>query len=151
MQKIKTVFMIVVSMAVGWNLKGFVVAVKNRAHNIQTTQDAKPAEPTTHFTVSKTAVSTKTADLDQLFTQIRIVPFFEDSQAAGMKILSVASGSLFDELGFKRGDIVRKINDQLVSMENGMLLFQNLKTTKQIDVLIERGSDEQLFRYEIQD
>jgi len=146
MGKIKTVFLIVVSMACGWYLRGFVVAITNRTASIQMEKSLSPAK---RQSISRSRLRTEAANIDQLLSKIRIVPYFANGVSAGLKILMVQSPSIFEELGLKRGDILQKINNEPISIENGVTTFEKLKAANLLDLQISRAGFSQTLSYEI--
>jgi general secretion pathway protein C len=89
------------------------------------------------------------SNLDRLYTEIRIVPNFKDGKPAGMKVLAIKPGSLFSKLGLQRGDILEKINGQVLDIKSGMQLFGQLKNQKKLKVEVVRRGESQTMEYEI--
>ena len=88
-------------------------------------------------------------NLDQLYTQIRIVPNFRGGQPAGMKVLAVKPGSIFGKLGIKRGDILERINGLELDIKRGMELFGQLKDQKDLRIDLVRRGQNKTMEYEI--
>ena len=91
----------------------------------------------------------QSANLDKLYTQIRAVPHFKDGKPAGLKLLSIKSGSVFSKLGLQRGDILMKINDTDLDIKKGLEIFNQLKTENSIKIDVERKGATQTLNYEI--
>lgn len=90
--------------------------------------------------ITRAEVDAAVADLPTLFTQIRVVPFFKDGKGAGFKVLTVKAGSLFAKLGFRRGDVVKEVDGQVLDIRNAMTIFTTLHDAhaKSFKVLLER-------------
>lgn len=88
-------------------------------------------------------------NLDKLMTEIRIVPNFKGGQPAGMKVLSVKPGSVLTKLGIKRGDILERVNGEILDMRQGMNLFGQMKDMKNFNLDVMRGGKSQTLEYEI--
>lgn len=73
-----------------------------------------------------------------LYTSIRAVPHFKNGQAVGFKLISISRGSLWEKIGLKRGDILVKINDNVLNIESGLESLKNLKDEKNFVLTIER-------------
>lgn len=73
-------------------------------------------------------------DMNQVYTQIRAVPFFANGEPKGFKILSLKNGTVFDKTGFQRGDIVLSFNGQDLNMQNAMKLFKDVRDPQIIKV-----------------
>ena len=88
-------------------------------------------------------------NLDKLYTEIRIVPNFKNGKAAGMKVLSVKPGSIFNKLGLRRGDILEQINGLELDIKSGMALFAQLKDAKNLTIDLKRKGQKKSLEYEI--
>ena len=85
-----------------------------------------------------------------LLTQARAVPYFRDGRAAGLRLFAVKSGSLYEKLGLKNGDILKTINgSSLADLSQAMQLFEKLKSERSIGITLERNSEDKEFKYEI--
>jgi general secretion pathway protein C len=102
------------------------------------------------FLVDRAEINNAIESLDQLFTQVRAVPQFKDGKAAGLKLLSIRSGSLFAKLGLRRNDILEQINGQPVDMKRGVEIFGQLKDANQISIDLVRDGKKTTLQYEIQ-
>ncbi len=102
-----------------------------------------------HITVDQKELDESMQHLDQLMTEIRIVPNFKDGRPAGMKVLSVKPGSVIGKLGIQRGDILEKVNGQELDIKRGMELFTQMKDVKNFSLEISRRGKNQTFEYDI--
>ncbi len=84
------------------------------------------------------------ANLDRLYSEIRIVP-----SPKGLKLLSVKPGSIVSKLGVRRGDVLEKINGSDFNMQKGMELFSQLKDMKNFTVDLVREGQNKTIQYEI--
>lgn len=101
------------------------------------------------FTIPRSVIEDATSKMEQLYTDIRAVPYFEEGSPKGFKLLSVKKGSLFDRLGLRRGDILKTINGSVLSLESGMKLFQDLKDESNLILDIDRRGVAKTLNYEI--
>ncbi|HCC24189.1 MAG TPA: hypothetical protein DEP85_01575 [Holosporales bacterium] len=101
------------------------------------------------FVIDRAEIDNAIANLDKLYTQIRAVPHFKDGKPAGLKLLSIKSGSVFSKLGLQRGDILMKINDTDLDIKKGLEIFNQLKTENSIKIDVERKGATQTLNYEI--
>ena len=62
------------------------------------------------YLIDRSEVDEALENMSQLFTQIRAVPHFEGGQSTGFRLFAIRSGSLFDKIGLKNGDIIQEIN-----------------------------------------
>ena len=108
------------------------------------------ADGDTKFTVKRTDIESAMENLDQLFTQIRAVPYTKDGKMSGLKLLSVKGDSLFAKLGLKRGDVLEKINGKELDVQQGMALFNSLKSENKINLELIRRGKPQTLEYDVQ-
>lgn len=103
------------------------------------------------FTIAQAELDAALSNLDQLYTQIRVVPNFDkDGKADGMKILTVKPGSVFSKLGLRRGDVLHRINGQELDIKNGFQMFTQLREQKHFSVDLERGTKAESYDYDVQ-
>lgn len=104
----------------------------------------------TEFEVEQEDVDNALADLPTLLSQARAVPYFRNGKSIGMRLFAIRQGSLYDKLGLKNGDIIRKVNGENVSDPTQALqVFNLLKDDKSINVTVERRGGEQTLNYNI--
>lgn len=103
----------------------------------------------TKFTIQKSEIDAAMGNLDQLFTQIRAVPYTKDGKASGMKLLSVKPDSIFSKLGLKRGDVLQKINGKELNIQEGLSLFNTLKDETHLSLDILRRGKAQTMEYDV--
>ena len=96
----------------------------------------------TEFTVPEDEVTQALANLPQLLSQARAVPYFRNGQSIGMRLFAIRTGSLYEKLGLKNGDIVTAVNDSSLSDPTQALkLFEQLKSQRSIAVKLERNGE----------
>ena len=98
----------------------------------------------------RTDIESAMENLDQLFTQIRAVPYTKDGKISVLKLLSVKGDSLFAKLGLKRGDVLEKINGKELDVQQGMALFNSLKSENKINLELIRRGKPQTLEYDVQ-
>jgi general secretion pathway protein C len=91
------------------------------------------------------------SDLNQLMQQARIRPYLEASKPAGFLMSDIKPGSIFAKMGLRNGDVVQKINDQVISSpEQAIELYQGLMGGGEIALEIKRGQKTEKINYEVQ-
>lgn len=89
-------------------------------------------------------------NLPLLLTQARAVPYFADGQAVGLRLFAIKSGSLYEKIGLRNGDVLKSVNgNSLADMSQAMQLFERLKTERSISLTIERNREQKELRYQI--
>jgi general secretion pathway protein C len=102
------------------------------------------------FTVSEDELSAALANLPQLLSQARAVPYFRNGQSIGMRLFAIRTGSMYEKLGLKNGDIVLAVNDNSLSdPAQALKLFEQLKSEHSINVKLERNSQVMDMHYSI--
>ena len=89
-------------------------------------------------------------NLPLLLTQARAVPYFKDGRAIGLRLFAIKTGSLYEKIGLKNGDILKSINgNSLGDITQAVKLFEKLREERSIALVLERNRSEQTIRYEI--
>jgi general secretion pathway protein C len=102
------------------------------------------------FVVDETEVENALGNINQLLTQIRVVPNFQDGKPDGFKVFAIKPDSIFAKVGLKNGDVIRKVNDNDISSpEKALQIFQELRNEKNLSIEISRRGQTQNFSYEI--
>ena len=102
------------------------------------------------FSLDEETVTQLTTNINQFMTQVRIIPYFEGNKSAGYRVAAIRPGSAFDQLAFRGGDIIQRINNlDLSSPEKLYTIFQNLKDEKRVTVDILRQGQKSSLTYEI--
>ena len=97
--------------------------------------------------VEKTAINA-----NQILTQVRIRPHFVSGVSEGYWVGNIQPGSIIEEMGFRNGDIVKRVNGQDVdSPEKIFQLYQEIRKTGLVVIDVERGNQIKTLTYEIRD
>lgn len=102
------------------------------------------------YSLDEASVTQLTENINQYMTQVRIIPYFEGNRSAGYRVASIRPGSAFEQLGFRTGDVIQRVNDvELSSPEKMYTIFQNLKDEKRVNVNVIRQGQKTTITYEI--
>jgi general secretion pathway protein C len=89
-------------------------------------------------------------NINQLLTQVRIVPNFKDGEPDGFKLLSIKRGSLIHQVGLRDGDVVKRVNGiEIDSPEKAFEVYEQVRNEPLITVDIVRGGRGRTFSYEV--
>jgi general secretion pathway protein C len=100
--------------------------------------------------VSESDVDDALSNLPVLLTQLRAVPYFKNGQAVGLRLFAIKSGSLFEKIGLKNGDILETINgNQLGDFSQALKLFEQLKSERSLRLVLERNRQPITYNYVI--
>lgn len=102
------------------------------------------------FSVPEDELNTALSNLPELLSQARAVPYFRNGQSIGMRLFAIRKSSLYEKLGLKNGDIVKTVNDNNIGDPTQALkLFEQLKSERKINVVVERGGEDKTLGYSI--
>ncbi len=102
------------------------------------------------YVVSQSELEKTLSNLNDVAMQARIVPNFEGGKANGFKIFNIKSGSIYEKIGLRNGDVIQKINGfEINSPDKAFEVYQKLKDAKAINIDINRGGSSMSFDYTI--
>lgn len=131
------------------NGKVELLTLKDPLPGLGSADNAGDAEQT-DFSISDEEVSAALANLPQLMTQARAVPYFRNGKSIGLRMFAIQMGSIYQKLGLKNGDILLAINDNdLGDPTKALTLFEQLKSERSLNVKLERESRNLDMRYTI--
>jgi general secretion pathway protein C len=101
------------------------------------------------FTVARAEVDRALSDLNNILTQARAVPNFENGQPNGYKLFQIVPGSIYQKLGIQEGDVIcgfdgQPANDPAAAFEK----LSNLKNTSHLDLCIKRSGKQSTYSYD---
>jgi len=108
----------------------------------------------TYYRIEKSAIEEALGNLNDIVTQARLVPNFtgegEERTINGFRIFRIKPGSVFEKLGLRNGDVIRKINGvEMDSIERGFELLRQLRFEREFEIEVKRGTREMTLNYEI--
>ena len=104
------------------------------------------------FAISRANLLRYTNDLSSVLMQARAVPNRDAStgEINGFRILDMQPGSIYEQLGLQRMDVIKGVNGEPVdSVQKAMELYNTLKNGNQVKMQIERGGRTDTFTYDI--
>jgi general secretion pathway protein C len=104
------------------------------------------------FTLSRATLVKYTNDLSSILMQARAVPNRDPNtgEINGFRILDMQPGSIYEELGLQRMDVIKGVNGEPVdSIQKAMEMYNTLKNGSQVKMQIERGGKVDTFTYDI--
>ncbi len=107
---------------------------------------------TNKFTISRANLLKYTNDLSSVLMQARAVPNRDPNtgEINGFRVLDMQPGSIYEQLGFQRMDVIRGVNGEPVdSIQKAMEMYNTLKNGSQVNMQIERGGKVDTFTYDI--
>ncbi|MFO0415992.1 MAG: type II secretion system protein N [Pseudomonadota bacterium] len=102
------------------------------------------------FVVEEAELDKGLENLPLLLTQARAVPYFKDGRSIGLRLFAIKTGSLYEKVGLKNGDILKNINgNSLGDISQALKLFEQLKQERSITLILERDKQDREFKYTI--
>jgi type II secretion system protein C len=104
----------------------------------------------TEIVVDRSEVDKAMKNINKLLMEARAVPYREQGQMAGFRLLGIKSDSLFRKLGAKNGDVIQEVNGvQIKDPATAMQLYQQLQTNDKFDIKVKRGGEDKTFTVNI--
>lgn len=107
------------------------------------------------FTMRRSDITKYTSDLGSILQQARMVPNVAPGSGGrvdGFRFVAIQPNSIYEKLGFKPMDIIKKVNGEEVnSPTKAMELYNALRSEGRIQLSVERNGREETFRYDITD
>ena len=102
--------------------------------------------------IPRSLVDEAIANANQILRQVRIKPHFVSGISEGYWIGNIQPGSIIEEIGFQNGDIVKKLNGEVLdSPEKIFRAYQQVQETGVVSVDVERDGRILSLTYEIRD
>jgi general secretion pathway protein C len=104
------------------------------------------------FTISRSNLLKYTNDLSSVLMQARAVPNRDPNtgEINGFRILDMQPGSIYEQLGLQRMDVIKGVNGEPVdSIQKAMEMYNTLKNGSQVKLQIERGGKTDTFTYNV--
>jgi general secretion pathway protein C len=102
------------------------------------------------YEIAKEEVDKAFENLGQLFTQMRAVPHFEGGKAVGFRLFAIRSGSLFDKIGLRNGDVVKRINEiEMNDPSRALAMLEELRNERSLTVDVMRNRQDQTLSYHV--
>lgn len=74
----------------------------------------------------------------------------QSDKVSGFKLMEIQAGSIYETLGLKKGDIIKSYNGKPTnSVQDSMEMYNQLKTSKKINLEIIRDGKVQKLHYDI--
>jgi len=100
--------------------------------------------------MSRALLNRQMQDLPRLLTQARVMPNMVNGRGDGFVIADIVPGSLYQQAGLQNGDVLRKVNGQVISNPGqAMQLYQTLQNAPAIDLELTRAGQLQQLHYDI--
>lgn len=108
----------------------------------------------TNFTFQRKDINKYLENLPKVLQDAKAVPYVAPGaggEVSGFKLVAIKSGSIYETLGLKRGDIIKGVNGESVDTpQKAMELYQALKSAESIQLEITRGGSPTTLNYTVE-
>ena len=111
-----------------------------------------PQRQGNNISLTRGEVNKYIQNLPSLLQQARAVPSIDPGTGAinGFRLVEIQPGSLYENLGFKKNDLIKNVNGEPVdSPAKAMELYNSLKTDSNITIDIDRNGRTESFNFSI--
>ena len=116
------------------------VCERIHGHNWRVAVEVEGSLDENHYVIPREDLEKQLSNLNSIATQARIVPSFKNGVANGFKLFSIRPGSIYEKIGVKNGDVIRKLNGyEINSPDKALEVYAKLKEASKIDIEIERN------------
>ena len=105
------------------------------------------------FQVKRSDVEEYLQKLPEVLNQARVVPHrSKEGEITGWRFASIDKDSVFEKLGFEKGDILKKVDGKTVqSYEEALDLFDKLRGESKVKIVLEKDGKDQDFEYNVRE
>lgn len=101
------------------------------------------------FNIDRKEVDKTLADLNNVLTQARAVPNFENGVSAGYKLFQIVPGSIYEKLGLQNGDAITGLNgDAINDPGKAFAMLNEVKTANHMELQVKRDGKVSTFSYD---
>ncbi len=103
------------------------------------------------ITVGHDDLQKSLGNINSLLTQVRIRPLIKNGKPDGLILSNIKPASIFEKLGLKNGDVVKKIdNREIKTPEDAFQFYNRLKSGAELSLEIGRGSETKTIYYQFE-
>ena len=100
--------------------------------------------------VSRRDINNYSKDIDKLWKDISLTEVKQGNAIKGFKITRIRPGSALARIGLKRGDVIIKANNKvLTSYADALEIYKNIGTMQAMEIVVLRNKQEKEILYEI--
>ncbi len=123
---------------------------KVTAGAVKAANEVKQVAPN-KFELKRSDVLKYTSDMASVLQQAAMAPKRgSNGEIEGFKFLSIQPGSIYTQLGFQNGDVIKGVNGEAVdSPAKAMELYNTLKSSNNIKIKVERDGRDTDFDYNV--
>ncbi len=105
---------------------------------------------TDKFQVKRSDINDYLRKLPEILHQARVVPQRSKDGQMGWQFAYINKGSVFEDLGFAKGDIIKEVDGEPVqSPDKALELFDRLKKSNGFKILVEKNGQDVYYEYNV--
>ncbi|MBC6415952.1 MAG: hypothetical protein GDA46_06135 [Bdellovibrionales bacterium] len=105
-----------------------------------------------NYQVKRSDVNSYLMKLPEVLNQARVTPHQENGQFKGFRFDMIEEGSIFEELGFQKGDVIKEVDGEFIETpEQALQLFERLKGSSKLKILVEKEGQDVELEYNVQE
>ena len=98
-----------------------------------------------NFEINRSDINEYLHNLPEILQQARVVPHPD-----GFEFTHIDKTSIFNELGFKKGDVIKEVDGEIVrTPEQALELFDRLKGEDRVEILVQKDGKDIRYNYTI--
>lgn len=109
-------------------------------------------ESPNNFSIQRADLDRHLSNLPSILQQATAVPFRDPNtgEVGGFRLVNFQPGSVYEQLGLQRMDIIREVNGEPVnSVQRAMELYNAFKTTDSVSLTVERNGRSETLNYSV--
>ena len=142
-------------------LEYIIIPEEKAKLNISYQNDRKKSKPSpkeqglikkvgNNFEVKRSDLNDYLGRLPEILNQARVVPYTKNGELKGFRFASIDKGSIFEDLGFQKGDIIKEVEGETVtSPDQALELFERLKGGSGFKMLVQKDGKDVELEYNI--
>lgn len=100
------------------------------------------------FNIARVELDKYLSNINDVLTQARAIPHFENGQPAGYKLIQIVQGSVYEKLGLKNNDVLCGVNGESINdPARAFELMNQLKTASQLELCVKRDGHTNTMSY----
>ena len=104
--------------------------------------------PEKQISLNRDRVDKALENLNQLMSEVKIRPYFQDGEPSGFIVANMARDSIVRDLGLKTGDIVTGINGQdIKTADDAMAFYERLRAGEKLSIQLKRRGRPETIEY----
>jgi len=129
--------------------KDEVLAMESQEPVRGTGLTTRPSHTGDTITLARSDIHESLQNINKLLTQARIRPYLKDGKADGFVLSYIKPNSFFTQLGLKRGDIIKRINNKPINTpEDAFSFYKSVESGEPLSMEIIRGGQPATINYQ---